>query len=171
MANAGENSNRRQFFLTFSKCEHLNRKHSVFGVVIGEGLEVLKQMEKVPVDKKDRPLESIKILDTIVVDNPVKAAEELESKRIKARVDAREKKSLPKDDSVREKKAPAITDSDGRPQIGRYLQKPTTTTTSVTAAASGAAGSGNSMAESKKMTLPTAGKHKPKTKFGNFGGW
>ena len=169
MANTGANSNRCQFFLTFSKCEHLNRKHSVFGVVIGKGLEVLKQVEKIPTDKKDRPLESIVILDTTVVDNPVKDAEELERKRIQARVDAREKKALPKDDGTRKKKAPAIIDSDGKPQIGRYLQKLTTTTTPTTTAAT-ATGSGN-LGETKKMVLPTAGKKKPKTKFGNFGGW
>ena len=175
MANAGENSNRRQFFLTFAKCEHLNRKHSVFGNVIGEGLEVLKKMEQCPTDKKDRPLQSITILDTIVVDNPVKEAEDLESKRIQANVRAREKKLPQKDDYVERKQAPVSAGQDGKPQIGRYLQKTANAMTPAAAAAANAANSSSSssgsLAELKKMSLPKAGQKKPKTKFGNFGGW
>lgn len=84
MANAGPNTNRRQFFITFKSCDHLNRKHSVFGSVV-EGMDVLKQLESIPTDKKDRPLHEIKIIATQIIVNPIKEAEEAERKRIETR--------------------------------------------------------------------------------------
>ncbi|CAB9508113.1 Peptidylprolyl isomerase domain and WD repeat-containing protein 1 [Seminavis robusta] len=84
MANAGQHTNKRQFFFTFAPCEHLDKKHSIFGVVI-KGLDALKELEKIPTDKKDRPMKEITIADTIVVDNPVEEAEEMERKRIEAK--------------------------------------------------------------------------------------
>jgi peptidyl-prolyl cis-trans isomerase-like protein 2 len=94
MANAGANTNKRQFYLTFKSCNHLDRKHSVFGRVV-QGMEVLKAMEKVPTDKKDRPVDEIKILRLQVLSNPVKEAEESERKRIQDRSDARKREDEP----------------------------------------------------------------------------
>ena len=62
MANSGPDSNRSQFFITFKSAPHLDRKHSVFGRVVG-GLEVLRDIETAPVDAKDRPTEDIRILE------------------------------------------------------------------------------------------------------------
>ncbi|KAL7480434.1 hypothetical protein ACHAW6_006130 [Cyclotella cf. meneghiniana] len=82
MANSGPNTNTRQFFITYKSCPHLNRKHSVFGKVIG-GLEVLRRLEQLPTDKEtDRPLEAIKIEEVEILENPVKVALELERERI-----------------------------------------------------------------------------------------
>lgn len=44
MANAGENTDGSQFFLTFQATPHLNGRHTVFGEVV-EGLDVLKVIE------------------------------------------------------------------------------------------------------------------------------
>ena len=41
MANAGAGTNKRQFFLTYKSCAHLDRKHSVFGKIV-KGLDVLR---------------------------------------------------------------------------------------------------------------------------------
>jgi cyclophilin family peptidyl-prolyl cis-trans isomerase len=61
MANSGTNTNRQQFFMTFKSCNHLDRKHSIFGNVI-DGTDLLTTMEKVPADKKERPIEPIRII-------------------------------------------------------------------------------------------------------------
>lgn len=57
MANSGPHTNGSQFFILYKSANHLNFKHTVFGMVVG-GLTTLSAMEKVPVDDDDRPLVS-----------------------------------------------------------------------------------------------------------------
>ncbi|KAL5964342.1 RING-type E3 ubiquitin-protein ligase PPIL2 [Taenia solium] len=76
MANSGPNTNKSQFFITFRPCPQLNRKHTVFGKVVG-GLDTLDKVELVETDKDDRPLEEIKLLSTQVFVNPFKEVDEM----------------------------------------------------------------------------------------------
>ncbi|KAM7541013.1 hypothetical protein Aperf_G00000021067 [Anoplocephala perfoliata] len=76
MANAGPNSNKSQFFITFRPCPQLNRKHTVFGKVVG-GLDTLDKVELVETDKDDRPLEDVKLISTQVFVNPFKEVDEM----------------------------------------------------------------------------------------------
>ncbi|CAH8604980.1 unnamed protein product [Dicrocoelium dendriticum] len=57
MANSGPNTNQSQFFITFRKCNQLDRKHTVFGKVVG-GADTLNKVEMLETDKDDRPLVS-----------------------------------------------------------------------------------------------------------------
>lgn len=38
MANTGKDSNNSQFFITFDQTPHLNKKHTIFGKVVGDSV-------------------------------------------------------------------------------------------------------------------------------------
>jgi peptidyl-prolyl cis-trans isomerase-like 3 len=63
MANSGKDSesNKAQFFITYSKQHHLDGKHTIFGKVIDGADSTLDAMERVPVNTKNRPLNEIKL--------------------------------------------------------------------------------------------------------------
>ncbi|CAI5443542.1 unnamed protein product [Caenorhabditis angaria] len=50
MANKGSNTNGSQFFLTFRPCKYLDRKHTIFGRLVG-GQETLTAIEKVETEE------------------------------------------------------------------------------------------------------------------------
>lgn len=55
MANAGPNTNGSQFFITYAPQPHLDGKHAVFGRIVGDGLNVLRQLNQgQPADKMIR---------------------------------------------------------------------------------------------------------------------
>jgi peptidyl-prolyl cis-trans isomerase-like protein 2 len=69
MANKGRDTNTSQFFISYRAAKHLDRKHTIFGRV-ADGQDVLKRMEEVEVDDKDRPTEKCEIEDVVVYVDP-----------------------------------------------------------------------------------------------------
>jgi len=135
MANAGKDTNKCQFFITFKSAPHLDNKHSVFGKVV-KGLNVLADLENVPCNKSnDRPLEDVYIEKMILFgDNPVADAEEIEKKKILKRMQERERATLERKESIlgnskgrvnstlstKKKQKSGLSDV---PKVGQYLQK------------------------------------------------
>ncbi len=62
MANAGPDTDGSQFFLTFVPTPHLDGKHTIFGEVIGDGLEVMTELEASgsPSGRPSEPLSIVK---------------------------------------------------------------------------------------------------------------
>jgi cyclophilin family peptidyl-prolyl cis-trans isomerase len=62
MANNGPNTNGSQFFITLTATPFLDAKHVVFGEVVA-GLELVDELGKFATDQKQRPLQSLEIVD------------------------------------------------------------------------------------------------------------
>jgi len=69
MANKGKNTNSSQFFITYRAAKHLDRKHTIFGEVVG-GLDVLDKMEVAPVGDGDVPVRDITMKEVVVFVDP-----------------------------------------------------------------------------------------------------
>ncbi|KAL9122399.1 MAG: hypothetical protein Q9187_001050 [Circinaria calcarea] len=69
MANKGKNTNSSQFFITYRSAKHLDRKHTIFGKVVG-GMDVLNRLENVEVSEDKRPLEDVVMNDVVVFVDP-----------------------------------------------------------------------------------------------------
>ncbi|OBS63539.1 hypothetical protein A6R68_07947 [Neotoma lepida] len=75
MANSGPNTNKSQFFITFRSCAYLDKKHTIFGRVVG-GFDTLTAMENVESDPKtDRPKEEVRVCTTTVFVDPYEEAD------------------------------------------------------------------------------------------------
>jgi cyclophilin family peptidyl-prolyl cis-trans isomerase len=62
------NSFRSQFYITFKPTPNLNKKHTVFGKLVG-GEDVLDALEKLPLkDGTERPAKPVRITEVVMCD-------------------------------------------------------------------------------------------------------
>ncbi|KAI1648463.1 uncharacterized protein F4817DRAFT_334021 [Daldinia loculata] len=128
MANKGKNTNSSQFFIIYRPVKHLDRKHTIFGKVVG-GLDILSKMEAVPTDGSDRPLNKIFIKDVVVYLDPFDEFLRQKSERDKlAETQAEiERTGGTEDDQLtwtgkRVRRDGTVEQGGGGGNVGKYLQ-------------------------------------------------
>jgi peptidyl-prolyl cis-trans isomerase-like protein 2 len=97
----------------------LNKKHSVFGKVVG-GSDVLALMEQVPSDKSDVPLHDIILKDVIVYMDPFEEfSKNMDEKEIKAKKKQEDSQKRLEAERLAKKARPL---DDGSSRVGKYLK-------------------------------------------------
>lgn len=154
MANSGPNTNKSQFFITFRSCAYLDKKHTIFGRVVG-GFDTLTAMENVESDPKtDRPKEEVRICTTTVFVDPYEEAD--------AQIAQERKKTQHQVDPEAKTKTNQPQPGNQGPQtyrqgVGKYINPAAT----------------KRAAEEEPSTstaIPTA-KKRPSRGFGDFSSW
>ncbi|KAI0603300.1 hypothetical protein F4775DRAFT_533044 [Biscogniauxia sp. FL1348] len=167
MANKGKNTNSSQFFVTYRPVKHLDRKHTIFGKVVG-GMDVLSKMEAVPTDGSDRPLNKIFIKDVVVYLDPFEEFQKQKTERdrvIEARAEV-ERAGGTEDDRItwtgkRVRADGTVEQGSGGCSVGKYLK-----------AAKLQQDAGDEIIEEDVDTWEEPVKKKAKTGgFGNFDNW
>ncbi len=66
MANKGPSTNGSQFYIAFRPAAHLDKKHTVFGKLVG-GEDVLDALESLPVKPgTERPAKQVRITEVVM---------------------------------------------------------------------------------------------------------
>nr|XP_019961230.1 PREDICTED: peptidyl-prolyl cis-trans isomerase-like 2 [Paralichthys olivaceus] len=146
-----------KIFITFRSCIYLDRKHTIFGRVVG-GFETLTAMENVESDPKtDKPKSEIKLISATVFVDPYEEADaEIAAEREKELQRQEEEKQQVSLKKTKEEEAPK-TFKEG---VGKYINP----STAKRPAAECDSGPSTSGAAAPK-------KSKGKTSLGDFSSW
>ena len=174
MANKGKNTNSSQFFITYRPAKHLDRKHTIFGRVVG-GMDTLSRMENAKVTEADnRPVEEIVIQDVVVFLDPFEEFQKAKKEKDEAE---KEKEEIVRQGGREDERTTwtgkrvradgaVVEDGGGGGGVGKYLKA---------AAVSGNGDGGGAEIigewEEELMIEPVKKKVKAAGGFGNFDSW
>lgn len=181
MANKGRNTNSSQFFITYRPAKHLDRKHTIFGRVVG-GMDALTQMENVKVSEVDsRPLEDIVIRDVVVFIDPFEEFQKAKREKDEAEREEEEvvKQGGREDDRTTwtGKRVRAdgvvVTNAGGGAAVGKYLKaaRESGGTAGVNGDSAGGVEAGAEEWEMGELVEPRRKKVKAAGGFGSFDSW
>lgn len=181
MANKGKNTNSSQFFITYRPAKHLDRKHTIFGRVVG-GMDALSQMENAKVSEGDsRPLEDIVIKDVVVFVDPFEEFQKAKREKDEAE---REEEEVVKQGGRENDRTTwtgkrvradgvVVTDAGGGAAVGKYLKAALERGSTAGGNGEGAGGveAGAEEWEREEFVEPGRKKVKAAGGFGSFDSW
>ncbi|OBZ78799.1 Peptidyl-prolyl cis-trans isomerase-like 2 [Grifola frondosa] len=90
MANKGPSTNGSQFYLTFRATPNLDKKHTVFGKLVG-GEDVLDALESLPVKPgTERPAKPVRITEVVIYQDPFEEYKNRQQKKRARKAEAEE---------------------------------------------------------------------------------
>ncbi|KAG6028111.1 Peptidyl-prolyl cis-trans isomerase cyp8 [Claviceps sp. LM458 group G5] len=168
MANKGKNTNSSQFFITYGPAPHLDRKHTIFGLLV-DGQHVLTKMEATPTDGSQRPLHKIFIKDIVVFVDPFaefQSQRKEQDRQEQAREEVARKGGTDDDRTTwtgKRLRGDGTLVSDGG-DVGKYLRESTAAAGAVDEVDSRQGDGWEEQAPVRKKVKGTGG-------FGNFDSW
>ncbi|EIW64310.1 cyclophilin-like protein [Trametes versicolor FP-101664 SS1] len=90
MANKGPSTNGSQFYIAFRPAAHLDKKHTVFGKLVG-GEDVLDALESLPVKPgTERPAKQVKITEVVIYQDPFEEYKQREQRKRERKAETHE---------------------------------------------------------------------------------
>ncbi|KAI0375306.1 cyclophilin-like protein [Pilatotrama ljubarskyi] len=168
MANKGPATNGSQFYITFRPAPHLDKKHTVFGKLVG-GEDVLDALESLPLKPgTERPAKPVRITEVVIYQDPFEEYKQREQRKRERKAEtqqtrAKEAEEKAKDDinwfgvKVGQEKAAGAVGGG----VGKYLNLNANAKRPLEVSADA----------STPPAPPEEGKKKRRIGFGDFEGW
>ncbi|KZT05879.1 cyclophilin-like protein [Laetiporus sulphureus 93-53] len=175
MANKGPGTNGSQFYITFKATPHLDKKHTVFGKLVG-GEDILDALEALPVKPgTERPAKPVRIAEVIIYQDPFEEYKARRQKKLERRAEAEQSARIGSKDEKKEgddinwfgTKVGSETKSSGElggGEVGKYLTGKTTASLKRTATE-------QPSVLPDVVGVPVESTKKRKLGFGNFDNW
>ncbi|KAJ7492732.1 cyclophilin-like domain-containing protein [Mycena latifolia] len=163
MANKGPGTNGSQWYLTFKATPNLDKKHTVFGKLVG-GEDVLDALEKLPLKEgSERPAKPVRITEIVIYQDPFEEYKTRLAKKLARRMEANQGNSG--------ERAPEKKEGD---DINWFGVKVGSGDSAFNAATGGGVGKYLNLKRPQEATTDYGGnesKKKRKTGFGAFDNW